>query len=273
MWYYSTDGKQQGPFDDAALDSLIAAGTVTSATYLWKDGMTDWAPLSQVRPGAASTAAVLAVGSPDACSICGKTVGADNLLDLVGNRVCGECKPMAVQSLKEGAVFHSKNVTAWRDGKKVVAYDKTALPPRCYKCNHDIVGSPLTRKLYWHHPAWYLLLLLRAVPYLIVAIFIRKRATLDIFLCEKHLQQRKYYLIGVWVGLLLGLGLLIGGISVSNPWLSAVGGIVIIGSLVASIIGARVARAAKITKDGKVWLSGSGQDFLTSLPDWPTPGK
>jgi hypothetical protein len=269
MWYYSIDGKQQGPVDDRALDNLTTAGAVTADTYVWKEGMTNWAPLRQVRPFHAP-----AVGAGEACSICGRQVGADNLIELLGNRVCADCKPMAVQSLKEGAGIRSTTVTAWRDGKTVVAFDKTALPARCYRCNHDTVGAPLKRKVYWHHPAWYLLLILRAVPYLIVALFVRKRATLDIYLCDKHRQQRIYTIIGVWIGMMLGLGLTFTGIAAHLAWLGVLGGLLFLGSAIASIVGGtRVARAAKIKKDGTVWLRGSGKEFLASLPDWTGPSR
>ncbi len=270
MWYYSTDGKQQGPVDDATLDKLSKTGLVTPETYVWKEGMGDWAPLSQARPAKAIGTVAAAAES---CSICGKTVGADNLIDLVGNRVCAECKPLAVQSLKEGAGIQSKAFTAWRDGKRVVAFDKTALPARCYKCNHESVGAPMKRKLYWHHPAWYLLLILRFLPYLIVAIFIRKRATLDVYLCQKHMISRRYSMIGAWLGVILAVLMTIGGGVYGLPWLTITGVFVFIGAIVASIVGARVVRPAKIKKDGTVWLSGSGKEFLASLPEWTGPSR
>ncbi len=49
-WYYAVGNERQGPVDDATLDRLIATGTVTPDTLVWKAGMTDWQPLSQARP-------------------------------------------------------------------------------------------------------------------------------------------------------------------------------------------------------------------------------
>jgi len=49
-WYYALGNERQGPIDDAALDRLVAAGTVTPDTLVWKAGMADWQPLSQARP-------------------------------------------------------------------------------------------------------------------------------------------------------------------------------------------------------------------------------
>src|SRR5215203_565806 len=51
-WYYALGNERQGPIDDAALDRLIAAGTVTPETLVWRAGMADWQPLAQARPRA-----------------------------------------------------------------------------------------------------------------------------------------------------------------------------------------------------------------------------
>ena len=51
-WYYAAGGQQQGPVDDAQLDALIQAGTVTQDTLIWREGMASWQPLRQARPSA-----------------------------------------------------------------------------------------------------------------------------------------------------------------------------------------------------------------------------
>jgi hypothetical protein len=51
-WYYAIGNERQGPVDDATLDRLIASGTVTGETLVWRAGMADWQPLSQARPSA-----------------------------------------------------------------------------------------------------------------------------------------------------------------------------------------------------------------------------
>ncbi len=43
MWYYlSEDQKQIGPLDYAALKELWENGNVSTDTYVWCEGMTDW---------------------------------------------------------------------------------------------------------------------------------------------------------------------------------------------------------------------------------------
>ena len=51
-WHYATGGAQHGPIDDAELDRLIAAGTVTGDTFVWHPGLDGWKPLREARPSA-----------------------------------------------------------------------------------------------------------------------------------------------------------------------------------------------------------------------------
>jgi hypothetical protein len=267
MWYYSTEGQQHGPVDETTFDSLIADGVVTTDTFVWQNGMPDWIPLAQARP--VETKAILVENAiSSTCTICGKKVGAENLIELLGNRVCADCKPIAVQSLREGASLPAKNHTAWREGKKVVAHSQTALPPRCYKCNQDVTTAPLTRKLLWHPIGYYLFIFFNVIVYVIVAMIVRKKATLDIYLCDRHIRCRKNFIIGGWCGAVLGIFAIFGGIIFNLGWLLALGVVVIVAAAVTGIAGARLASPTRIKGD-KIWLSGSGKEFLASLPPLP----
>src|SRR5437868_1718114 len=116
MWHYISNGQQQGPVDDSALDQLLASGIVTANTMVWKEGLADWTPLQQVRTAKAVATAPVGVDSAT-CAMCGKAVGSDNLIELNGNRICAACKPLAVQALREGATPMLKGApAAWCDG-------------------------------------------------------------------------------------------------------------------------------------------------------------
>ncbi len=65
-WYYALGNERQGPVDDATLDRLIAAGTVTPDTLVWRAGMADWQPLAQARPRVASVPAPVVPPPPAA---------------------------------------------------------------------------------------------------------------------------------------------------------------------------------------------------------------
>lgn len=48
QWYYSKNGTQLGPVSQDELASKVASGEVSSSDLVWKDGMADWIPASQV---------------------------------------------------------------------------------------------------------------------------------------------------------------------------------------------------------------------------------
>jgi uncharacterized RDD family membrane protein YckC len=48
-WYYAQGGKQMGPVEDSALDSLITAGVVRDDTLVWHEGMAAWQPHAVAR--------------------------------------------------------------------------------------------------------------------------------------------------------------------------------------------------------------------------------
>lgn len=48
QWYYSKNGTQLGPVSQADLISKLTSGEVSSSDLVWKDGMGDWIPASQV---------------------------------------------------------------------------------------------------------------------------------------------------------------------------------------------------------------------------------
>lgn len=47
-WFYGKDNTQHGPVSDLEIRNLIATGRIEPTTIIWRDGMTDWLPLSDV---------------------------------------------------------------------------------------------------------------------------------------------------------------------------------------------------------------------------------
>jgi hypothetical protein len=267
MWYYLDRAQQQqGPEDDGRLQAMLADGTITPQTLVWREGLAGWIPLEQL-PQPAAAAAAVGKSTLTACQVCNQPVGDDNLIELGGLRVCGACKPKVVQSLSEGVAVGSGVV--WRDGKKIVARDGAVFPPRCLKCNAAASGTPMKRKLYWHNPWWYLVLLvpyIRLLIYIIIAVVVRKRATVEVYLCNEHKTRRVYLLIATWLTWLSGIVAIGWGSSIHNTWLILAGPCLVLTGIVLGIY-ARMFRTQKI-KDGTVWLKGAGKPFLESLPTW-----
>jgi hypothetical protein len=160
-------------------------------------------------------------------------------------------------------------VTAWRNQKVLVMIPDSALPPRCVKCNEPAHEPTKLRKVYWHNPAVYLLILINIIIYAIVAAIVRKRARVAAGLCAAHKKRRRLALTFAWIGLLLGPALIGMGVADSSLAVAAaVGALVTLGGAIAGIVMARVVYAQKIDKN-YVWLKGCGDPFLDSLPPLP----
>src|SRR5438105_371976 len=107
-WYYvDAAGQQAGPVDDAGLDALAASGTINSETLIWRDGMANWQPFREARPGAYAAAApsfatAAAGGAPGVatgveeavCAECGGIFPVNDTIRIGSARVCAKCKPI-----------------------------------------------------------------------------------------------------------------------------------------------------------------------------------
>ena len=110
-WYYVDAGQQAGPVDDAQLEELLRSGRIQSDTLVWREGMVNWQPYSQVKspaPPAAAPPVVQTVASSESpreavCVECGKIFNKDDMIRHGGNYVCATCKPVFMQKLAEGA--------------------------------------------------------------------------------------------------------------------------------------------------------------------------
>src|SRR5882762_3300178 len=65
----------------------------------------------------------------------------------------------------------------WRDSSTLVMTKDASLPDRCVKCNAPANGLRLKRRLAWHSPVLYLLIVLAVLIYVILAGILSKRAT------------------------------------------------------------------------------------------------
>ena len=131
----------------------------------------------------------------------------------------------------------------------------------------------MKRKVYWHSPGYYWLILIGILVraglliYIVVALFVRKRAIVSVHLCARHRMLYYYFRVGSWLAALLGLGLIIWGGNGPQMGLVGLGLLVIITAAIAGSRGARLLRAARI-QDNVVQLKGAGPRFLESLPPW-----
>jgi uncharacterized RDD family membrane protein YckC len=115
-WYYVNAGQQVGPVDEAALEALLANGTITADTLVWKEGMANWLPYAQARSAAAGLItpappivtqpmggpAIAAAAGEAVCAECRRIFPVDDTISYGNVRVCAGCKPIFVQKLSEG---------------------------------------------------------------------------------------------------------------------------------------------------------------------------
>jgi hypothetical protein len=155
----------------------------------------------------------------------------------------------------------------WRDRSTLVMSKDAQLPDRCVKCNAFTTGR-LRRKFSWHHPAIYILIVVAWLIYLIVAMIVRKRATVFLGLCEEHSAKRRTY---IWITWLLALGGLAGfvlAIAANDGTPALIGALLFLTAIVFGVITTRVTYPSKID-DRFVWLKGFNAEYLNQLPQWP----
>ncbi|MEP6670811.1 MAG: DUF4339 domain-containing protein [Chthoniobacter sp.] len=272
QWYYSAGGQQQGPVSQAELEALVSKGTVTAETLVWREGLPNWAAYSTVAtsspaiPGVPATAPV-ATGQAR-CAQCGQIFAQDDMVAFENSHICVSCKPLFFQKLKEGAPIGG--TALWKQKKRLVAPLDAVFPSRCVKCNAPTDSPQKTRKLYWHHPAVYLALLINLIVYAIIAMCVRKRTTALVSMCDTHRASRRNAIITAWVLVVVGLGSIIGGIAADYGWVAGLGVLLLLGGIIYGIARGRIIYATKIDKE-RVWLGGCGKDFLAQFPEWSGP--
>lgn len=191
----------------------------------------------------------------------------DESIVLSGYTVCKECKPTVVAKLAGGQQIGDGGV--WREKKAVVMGVRAVLPDRCVKCNAPSEGTKLKRRLYWHKPAWYALILVNLLVYALAAMIVRKTATIHVGLCGKH-RGRRWLHIGIaWTLIIGAIAAFV--VGVNDPqlaWLIGAGVLALLVGIIWGLVGARTVTALKID-DQWVRFSGAGRNFLERLPELP----
>lgn len=158
----------------------------------------------------------------------------------------------------------------WRYGKSVILAQGHAFPQRCVKCNEPSVQPHREQKVYWHHPALYVLLLIWVIVYLVVALAVRKTAKIDPGLCEQHRRERRKWITIGWVGSLAGLFVFpMAAFAVGLETLPAMSLTIlcVLGIVVLAIVKSRVLYPQRID-DQYARLRGADERFLASLPEF-----
>lgn len=161
----------------------------------------------------------------------------------------------------------------WRQGNLLVMHRMARLPDRCVKTNEP-TSTRLTQKLFWHHPAIYLSLLVNLIIYVVLANILGHRAKIEIGLGPEGLAWRRTV---IWVSWLGGLGSVAAFIAAfqfdadtSPAFLPLLlGGL--LGTLAFAIFGLIFVRvvSAKRIDHNYIWLKGVCPAYLQQLPEFP----
>jgi hypothetical protein len=162
----------------------------------------------------------------------------------------------------------------WRQGNVLVMHKLAPLPNVCLKSNQPATGR-LKRSLSWHHPAIYLLILLHLLIYIVVALIVRKTATIQIGLSDEWFARRRRRMLTAWALIFLSIGLFIGGafhIDGANgevwPALLMIFSIVLLlGAAIYGLVSCRMVWPQRMTGD-YIWLKGVNAEFLNRLEPW-----
>lgn len=105
-WFYALNNEQKGPVTEQELTQLVQQGAVTGDTLVWKEGQAEWRPYREVAPAPGSpppiSQAAVGVAGGVVCGECGRRFNPDEVVAIGGRNICGSCKPLVVQRLKEG---------------------------------------------------------------------------------------------------------------------------------------------------------------------------
>jgi hypothetical protein len=157
-------------------------------------------------------------------------------------------------------------MSIWRNKSLLVMTKEAQLPSRCVKCNAPASGT-LKRKLTWHHPALYILAFGALLLYAIIAMVVRKTATIQVGLCETHTAARKRDILITWaLGLLSLVSFVIAALMEDVTFL-LVGALLLFAAPIYYTVKVTVVTPAKID-DHFVWLNGVNSRYLQEFPEW-----
>ncbi len=99
-WYYAEAGQRVGPLPEAEFRALCETGKVGAEQLVWTAGMPGWQPLGTLpRPVAATP-----IPGDVRCTECNGAFSPDELVAFQTARVCGGCKDVFFQRLREQGI-------------------------------------------------------------------------------------------------------------------------------------------------------------------------
>jgi len=159
----------------------------------------------------------------------------------------------------------------WRQGNVLVMHKRAPLPDICLKSNQPATQR-LKRNLSWHHPAVFILVLVSLLIYVIVALIIRKTATIHIALSDQWIALRRRRMTIAWTTILLCVAMIaVGALNADStnwgPFAIVFGVSAFLVAAIYGLLACRMVWPQRMTDD-YIWLKGAHPDFLARLEVW-----
>jgi hypothetical protein len=124
----------------------------------------------------------------------------------------------------------------------------------------------MTKKLYWHPPAYYLLVCAGLLLYAIVALIVRKTATLHLGICEEHKNKRRRFIAITWSIVAVAVVLFVVSAVTNEGAVAGLAFLILLGAVIFGIVTTQLVAPIKIDHQGVVWLKGVPPAYLEGLP-------
>jgi hypothetical protein len=159
----------------------------------------------------------------------------------------------------------------WRQGNILVMHKLAPLPDICLKSNQPATRR-LKRNLSWHHPLIFLTIFIHIFVYVIIALILRKTATIQIGLTDEWFARRRQRMLIAWGIALLSVLLFVAGLMLIEqvewaPVLCIISPLLAIGAAIYGLVACRLVWPKKMT-DEYIWLKGVHPEFLNRLEPW-----
>lgn len=156
----------------------------------------------------------------------------------------------------------------WNTGRQVVCARHASLPEGCVKCGAPTVERRV-KKIYWHEPWFYALLLVGPVIYGILALILRKEAQVEYGLCRRHLDDRQRLIFRATATMTISVLLFCLSYVCLNGWIALLGGIGLVAAAIqGAIVSTQPIRASRITEH-YAWIEGVTPVIREMLPPEP----
>lgn len=101
-WYYAVEDERRGPVSQDEFDGLVRDGTITLSTLVWRQGMPDWQPFSEVGASSRPATGTAVAAGQARCAECGRAFPVEDMIAYGGDYVCAGCKPVFFERVRQG---------------------------------------------------------------------------------------------------------------------------------------------------------------------------